>query len=359
MDPHLLPSVIAASASVTSCNQSIVALFLQSMTITGCTFKADPRYSIVRIESSNLDYPSKFEITNNSFTSVGKVIDALHSYNSPSCIYEVVGNDFYSSDTTNSGKQIISIEAQNVHKISIHSNSFSGPITAIRLRLNNHARSPDSDDRVIIRGNTFTDMVSPMIVDLQSSSYQPATLLSNNVFTNCSADAVVVSEGLSTRVTDNFFENPYSTYDLKVTASTVESLPLYATRNWWGSAVFADIGSRIYDNAQDSSVSAVVFQPYLLSPTGGQLSELIQSFLRSDFEIGGILSSDVVLDRTDEAYVVVEDIVVPQGRSLTIGPGVNLRFKQGGIIVKGLTYILLLHSCYLFIQHLFHCFALV
>ena len=50
--------------------------------------------------------------------------------------------------------------------------------------------------------------------------------------------------------------------------------------------------------------------------------------LRAETRIGGTVSGETRWDKSGSPYIVSEDILVPKGSTLTIGPGVTLRFKE-------------------------------
>ena len=47
------------------------------------------------------------------------------------------------------------------------------------------------------------------------------------------------------------------------------------------------------------------------------------------------MTEDTIIKKTNTSYLVVKDIFVPPGVTLTVEAGVELKFQHGGITVEG------------------------
>ena len=56
--------------------------------------------------------------------------------------------------------------------------------------------------------------------------------------------------------------------------------------------------------------------------------------------VGGQQKKDTFIRKTDAPHVISDDIVVPAGVTLTIEAGVQLNFKDAGIFVEGILFVM-------------------
>ena len=56
--------------------------------------------------------------------------------------------------------------------------------------------------------------------------------------------------------------------------------------------------------------------------------------------VGGQLQKETFIRKTDAPHVISDDIVVPAGVTLTIEAGAKLNFKDAGIVVEGMFFVM-------------------
>ena len=225
--------------------------------------------------------------------------------------------------------------------LTIRNNTFRDSSKALSVNLHNVA----PNDGLVIVNNRFLNHTAGPVVQLQfSNNYKATSYVRGNVFRNNTGnDAsmlyVIYDVGTSTEavaVVDNYFDNPYAAYDVKVKIPYLEGHAMYAVRNWWGGASSSHVLSRIFDHASDSTTATVQFEPYRLTKVTDSLSHTENGFVRDNGIIGGIVEEDTVLEKKQTPYVVEGDVVVPARVTLTIEAGVSLLFRRGGITVEGM-----------------------
>jgi parallel beta-helix repeat protein len=95
-----------------------------------------------------------------------------------------------------------------------------------------------------------------------------------------------------------------------------------ATGNWWGSSDPRTIGGRIYDYNDNTGEGPIVNYTSFLNAQGG-------SPVSGSFILGQTLSGNTTWTKAGSPYTVLGSIVIPVGITLTIDPGVELRFAGG------------------------------
>ena len=240
-----------------------------------------------------------------------------------------VDNNNFMCDTTNClGINMLSPEA-----LVISNNAFSLSGNQLSVYLRGYGKN----DAIDVKDNVFVNNTGYYVVRIiAAQSYKGTITVHDNLFLNNAAGTtMLLDSGYSASVTRNKFDNPLAEYEVKVTAAYSESSVVYATQNWWGSGRYSDVINRIYDHSVDSSVARVAFQPYRIARNLTTLSRSSSDFFRGSMVIGGMVKQDTSLQKTDTPYVVVDDITIPIGVTLTVEAGTEIKFMQGGIIVEG------------------------
>ena len=239
-----------------------------------------------------------------------------------------VDNNNFLCDTTNClGITMVSPEA-----LVISNNVFSISGNQLSISLSGSGKN----DAIDVKDNAFVNSTGAHVVKIAARSYKGTITVHGNQFSdNAAGTTMLLDSGYAASVTRNKFDNPLAEYEVKVTAAYSESSVVYATQNWWGSGLYSDITSRIYDHSIDSWVARVVFQPYRIARNLTTLSRSTSDFFRGSMVIGGTVKKDTLLQKSDTPYEVVDDITIPIGVTLTVEAGTEIKFMQGGIIVEG------------------------
>lgn len=131
-------------------------------------------------------------------------------------------------------------------------------------------------DRVKIEGlvrialNDFDNNQGDSLIyigDSRSTSYttSPMFVIEANVFLgNAMSKSLIKTKQANCRIHYNIFSSAQSPFDLRV-EFTGEQM-INATMNWWGTADLEKIGLRVFDQADDSSLGPVIFEPFLEEP---------------------------------------------------------------------------------------------
>ena len=239
-----------------------------------------------------------------------------------------VDNNNFLCDTTNClGITMVSPEA-----LVISNNAFSISGNQLSISLSGSGKN----DAIDVKDNAFVNSTGDNVVKIAARSYKGTITVHDNLFLdNAAGTTILLDSGYAASVTRNKFDNPLAEYEVKVTVAYSESSVVYATQNWWGSGLYSDVTSRIYDHGLDSSVARVVFQPYRIARNSTTLSRSTSDFFRGSMVIGGTVKQDTSLQKSDTPYEVVDDITIPIGVTLTVEAGTELKFMHGGIIVEG------------------------
>ncbi|CAM4799581.1 unnamed protein product [Rotaria magnacalcarata] len=137
----------------------------------------------------------------------------------------------------------------------------------------------------------------------------------------------------------NLFENIQYNYEL-IAALVTDTIntTLDATANWWGSDVGQAIQNRILDFKKRSDHAYVKWNPFLACRelTCAQIQLPIQTILQMNRPLRGLITSNTVIHRRREPYLINGDLTVLPGAILTIEPGVELHFAPNtGLLVLG------------------------
>jgi len=189
-------------------------------------------------------------------------------------------------------------------------------------------------------------------VAIQPQSLSDSNIsISGNTFVNNTVQNVIAlydqSNGHS-KIVENIFENPESTYDLLISSPWKSGYVIEASRNWWGSTDQSYVLSRISDfylNYKTAEVNlSVIYSNVDLS------LEMSTSKWRSwssvNQTLGGRLDQNVTLNDTESTtYNISTSIYVPKDIQLVVTGQMILQFLQSrGIVVEGRT-IIVIHYC--------------
>lgn len=255
---------------------------------------------------------------------------------------------------------LVSMNIQGPRLLDISDNGFyncsSSTLTIGLIRASNVVSPTEENNAVKITNNLFRNNSGTDIVNLNckvwGSYYLASIQMTGNTFYNNSATNVLSHNCPGLFLTTSTFQNPRSSFDYRSDVTFDEESTLYATGNFWNSSDYGDIAARVYDKQDDSSRSAVEVSPWFKDVNLTSLEKLENAFFRSNgFEIGGSLTENITLRNNGQPYVVVEEILVPADKTLSIQEGVQLVFKQGGITVEGKNSfnIIMLYSIQVFI----------
>ncbi|CAF4925729.1 unnamed protein product, partial [Rotaria sp. Silwood1] len=137
----------------------------------------------------------------------------------------------------------------------------------------------------------------------------------------------------------NLFENIHYDYEL-INALITDTIntTLDATINWWGSDVLQAIHNRILDFTKRSDHAYVKWNPFLACRelTCGQIQLPIETILQMNRPLRGLITSNTIIHKRHEPYLINGDIIVMPGVKLTIESGVELHFAPNtGLLILG------------------------
>ncbi|MDI9569277.1 MAG: DUF799 family lipoprotein [Pseudomonadota bacterium] len=154
-----------------------------------------------------------------------------------------------------------------------------------------------------------------------------APTIARNVIARNGAGGIEIRSGPAVIRENNFIDNhPYHIL------GAMTGAPVSARDNWWGTAKGPEILASVQGKID---IGAVLDAPY---PEG---KRTVLPILGPT--LGGTLTADAYLTRSNSPYLVEKDLVITGGATLFIEPGVTLRFAQttalavedGGIMAKG------------------------
>ncbi len=132
-------------------------------------------------------------------------------------------------------------------------------------------------------------------------------------------------------------------YALKYMSHSL-SPDLRAVENYWGTAASEDIEYLICDWLENSDVGLVRYKPYLSRPAEGSCPFPADAPLMTEIScpdlvdgtIRGLIETDTELGGAGEKYVIEGNLLVREGRNLTIQPGTELFLRKGASLrVRG------------------------
>jgi len=193
----------------------------------------------------------------------------------------------------------------------------------------------ENNGAVSISGNIFLNSQGTNVIGFSCTSFTSTILLNNNIFVDNQVPSVLSSNCPGLSPSENLFQNFESSYDYRISVPYM-STHMNAVRNFWNASSFTDVSARIYANEDDATLAVVDISPWYVDLNKTELGYPQLSFFKSGgLDIGGTLTSDIVLKSQSQAYMVVEDIIIPFGFTLEIEAGVTILFKRGGITVYG------------------------
>jgi hypothetical protein len=190
--------------------------------------------------------------------------------------------------------------------------------------------NPGWESRSILRnhfvGNRGTHIIEMGSIFGTLARFSNNTMTNNSVNTPASGGALTFNGMLQGYY--NLFNNPEITYDVRVMTATNQPDQNF-TLNYWGSADEAHVVTRIYDFTDDSQRAKALYLPYLLStdPTDLSPSETTLSFIGPNSTIAGETTEDLHFKLEDSPFTATGTVIVGQGFTLTIDPGVVIQFQ--------------------------------
>nr|XP_032837233.1 uncharacterized protein LOC116958620 [Petromyzon marinus] len=185
---------------------------------------------------------------------------------------------------------------------------------------------------VHIHGNTFEDNHGDFVIQMYADLEENYTFYHNDL-TNNSATTSLVVHGASPTLHYNYFENPEATFEMSAPNS---QRSVDATLNWWGQVLDQSVAARINDVHKDENRAEVVFFPFLVSRNASDLSRREETVFLETGILGGVVKNRTVIPYLDGGYEVIRDITVEASATLTLEPGVQLRFHESVLMeVKG------------------------
>ena len=137
----------------------------------------------------------------------------------------------------------------------------------------------------------------------------------------------------------NLFENLHYDYELIAALFTdTINTTVDATVNWWGSDVGQAIQNRILDFTKRADHARVIWNPFLACRelTCAQIKLPLQTILQMNRPLRGLITSNTLIHKRREPYLINGDLIVMPGARLTVEPGVELHFAPNtGLLVLG------------------------
>lgn len=160
--------------------------------------------------------------------------------------------------------------------------------------------------------------------------------LSNNIITNNDVGVILGQyDTYSAPVEYNDIYNNVA-YNLK----NIGDANKFAKYNWWGTTDPYEIEIKIYDGYDDASVGVVEYSPILTGPqnTAPSAIEVDRAITTGP---GGIFK-DTTWTLSESPYIITEDLTLFPGYTLTIQPGVEVKFSpstkltiRGSLVAEG------------------------
>lgn len=220
---------------------------------------------------SNLG-PSSIDVrgnvmSNNTFGSVNIFVSAprplQNLYNDDRAV-SIVGNIFDHSG-------FVTVRATNNVSIEVEKNEFKsgGDIYGCLMLISTELSQAQTDTiawrEVRVGGNTFNSVSGKCVVELKSSEAEifSGEFLNNTLIQCLSSDASLLLSSSMYNLTDNAFNNPNTSIEVKVNpmSSSLRS-EIHAQNNWWGTTDLSEISARVHDQADDPSLLRLIVQPF-------------------------------------------------------------------------------------------------
>ncbi|MDP2939904.1 MAG: NosD domain-containing protein, partial [Candidatus Omnitrophota bacterium] len=241
------------------------------------------------------------------------------------------------ADTSDDTTCIVSYAIIEYATTSIYITNASPRIEYNTVRNNPNGITADNSSSPTITNNTIEnntygiycqDSSSPAITNntLQNNTYgiycqySSSSAITNNTIIN--NEYGIYTSGSLTNYPNPFINNNSiynnTQYNLYAYASNnCSSLTINAQNNWWGTVDVITITQKIYDYTDNPNSPAVDFIPFLDGPNG--------SPIEGNFVLGSI-NQNTTWTQAQSPYIVVGSINVLQAITLTIEPGVQIKF---------------------------------
>ena len=304
--------------------------FFQNIRLYDCTFEHSGQYTYA-LYISTYRPTTNIDIRRSSFTSTHTRYQAVYIYTSDSKtrLY-LEGNSF-----TAANKLVLKLDVYEAEKAIIKNNIFRKSGQALDFR-SRSSYFTGSNNAIQITNNTVANNsgTAPIFKIELSSRYLASVPITHNRFINNTGDTVLFLRNFRTAIiTDNHFDNPKASFNLKVDHSYVEGKAIRAERNWWGTNAYSGVIDKIYDYNTQSSTMRVSFMPFITSLADNSIGGSEVPFSIGTHTLGGVLPDDFIINGT---YHIIKDVTVPKGKTLTIAAGSELLFnKVAGLVVEG------------------------
>ncbi|XP_023932459.1 uncharacterized protein LOC106176343 [Lingula anatina] len=311
---------------------------------------------------------ANISVTNSSFSGRSNTLYVKDRFRSPITpnTYVVAGNVF------NGAVHLDWLNYRNPNqKLTFHNNtlnsSTNNPLYIYRVRgqanftsnrfLNNGYRSliilRDDAPPLTIRDNVFLQNSGPSVLEV-SRITGDAFLgkIERNIFRNNSATVTLELSGkANATVNENTFDNFAANREVQIAKSWNRTQSMDMRYNYWGTADPHNISFRVDDFYINNRKAVAKLSPYLTTDNAtkanGPFGTIERQYNSTESDgIGGVLIGDTSIapvtlpNGTAVPINVKYTIYVPQGASLTIDPGVSLKFLENrGIVVDGVLNI--------------------
>jgi DNA-directed RNA polymerase subunit F len=188
----------------------------------------------------------------------------------------------------------------NGAKINMTGNTITRTLNAIYPHANNDVKAIFN-----LNNNTLTENKRGFYVNPSGYNYPEIIANFNNIHSNTDWN-VFIEPGRNPRLTELNFEN-----------------------NWWGTVdgnVFVD---KIYDYSKANNRAFVNFLPFINNPFGSGGTSTSSNY------IANWIKEDFTIKQTSSPLVVLGALIVAPYITLTIEPGVILKFKSYNITIDG------------------------
>ncbi|XP_064597702.1 uncharacterized protein LOC135464136 [Liolophura sinensis] len=165
----------------------------------------------------------------------------------------------------------VTVRAVNNVGVKVEDNEFKsggdkfGCLLLISTELFEVQRDSDSWKEVRVAGNTFNSVSGKCVVELKSPASEifSGEFVNNNILQCSSSDASLMLWSSMYNLTDNSFNNPNTSIEVKVNPmSFAPNSVIHAENNWWGTTDLSEISARVHDQADDPSLYRLIVQPF-------------------------------------------------------------------------------------------------
>ncbi|MDP2938471.1 MAG: right-handed parallel beta-helix repeat-containing protein, partial [Candidatus Omnitrophota bacterium] len=207
------------------------------------------------------------------------------------------------TDTSDDVTCIISYAIIEYSDQGIHTYRASPRIEQNTLQNNNRGIYCENSSSSAITNNTIINNAYGIYTSGSLFNYPNPTINNNSIYNNIQ-------------------------YNLYAYASNnCSSLTINAQNNWWGTIDPVVILQTIYDNLDNSYSPVVDFMPFLDGPNGNPIEGTL---------VYGPINTNTTWTLVNSPYIVVGNITINQNRTLTIQPGVQVKFAGNfSLIVWG------------------------